>query len=214
MRHATPYRQPAYQSMRKAGSQIAGVLGIEFAMTDADLSRVSGLNLVLRLIVPDDADYVYGLRTDPAYNTHLSQVNGGPEDQRRWIEAYKQREESREQLYYVIERRDGVRCGLVRLYDISGESFTWGSWILDENKPFKAALESAVLIYVIGFEMLGIPKAVFDVRKENAHTISFHERFNATRTGETELDILFEFPRSQFLADKPRYMTLLGSKRT
>lgn len=181
-------------------------------MTDADLCRVCGPNLVLRLIEPSDAEYVHGLRTDPAYNTHLSEVKGTVEDQRRWIAGYKAREVDRRELYYVIERLDGTRCGVVRLYDITPESFTWGSWILDHNKPHKAALASAMLVYEIGFEILGLPKAVFDVRRDNARTIAFHERFNATRTGETELDILFEYPKTQFLADKPRYMALIQGK--
>lgn len=178
------------------------------------LDKVTGPKLVLRLIDPADADYVHALRTDPKYNTHLSEVRGTVDDQRRWIEGYKARETELRELYYVIERHDGVRCGLVRLYDISDESFTWGSWILDHNKPFKAALESAVLIYVIGFEILGIPNAVFDVRKENTHTISFHDRFNATRTGETDIDVLFELPRERFAQDKPGYMALVEGTRS
>lgn len=180
----------------------------------AQLEPIQGPNLVFRLIRPDDADYVYALRTDPTYNRHLSEVSGGVEDQRNWIIRYKEREAEQKELYYVIERRDGVRCGLVRLYEISSESFTWGSWILDHNKPFKAALESAVLIYTVGFEALGIPKAVFDVRRDNAHTISFHQRFKATQTHETEQDIFFEYPREQFLADKPGYLALVQGKRT
>lgn len=178
-----------------------------------DLSIVEGVNLRLRLIVPDDAAYVYGLRTDPAYNLHLSAVSGTADDQRRWIENYKAREADLKELYYVIERKDGTRCGLVRLYEITADSFTWGSWILDHNKPHKAALESAVLVYVIGFERLGIPKAVFEVRRENEHTISFHQRFNATQTNETEDDLFFEFPVAQFQADKPRYLSLLGGRQ-
>lgn len=177
------------------------------------LERFEGHNLALRLIFPDDAEYVHGLRTDPAYNTYLSQVTGGVEDQRNWIVRYKARESEIRELYYVIERKDGTRCGLVRLYDISSDSFTWGSWILDHNKPSKAALESAVLIYVIGFEALQIPKAVFDVRKGNEHTVSFHERFKANRTGETEQDILFEYPRSQFFTDKASYLAILEGER-
>lgn len=177
------------------------------------LDKVAGPNLVLRLIDPADAEYVFALRTDPNYNTHLSEVRGSVDDQRRWIEAYKARENELRELYYVIERQDGVRCGLVRLYDISEQSFTWGSWILDQNKPPKAALESAVIIYVIGFELMGIPKAVFEVRKDNTHTISFHERFNATRTGETDNEFLFDYPRERFAQDKPGYMALLEGAR-
>lgn len=179
---------------------------------DAHLEPIEGPNLTLRLIRPDDAEYVHSLRTDPAYNQHLSQVTGGVEDQRNWIIGYKGREAGRQELYYVIERKDGIRCGLVRLYEITPESFTWGSWILDHNKPFKAALESAVLIYTIGFEALNIPKAVFDVRRENVHTISFHQRFKATMTHETDLDVFFEYTKEQFFADKPQYLAMIEGR--
>ncbi|MDB2574473.1 GNAT family N-acetyltransferase [Planktomarina temperata] len=118
------------------------------------IARVEGPNLVLRLIVPDDAAYVYGIRTNPSYNSHLSQVSGTIMDQREWIINYKAKEAKGEEFYYVIERKDGKRCGLVRIYDIEAESFTWGSWILDENKTRKAALESAVLSFGIGFDAL------------------------------------------------------------
>jgi len=178
-------------------------------MVNTGFDRVTGPNLVLRLIKPEDAAYVYGLRTDPAYNAHLSEVQGTVEDQRRWIEAYKAREAERCELYYVIERKDGVRCGLVRLYDITADSFTWGSWILDHNKTRKAALESAYLIYVIGFDQLGVPKAVFDVRRANEHTIAFHRRFGAIQTGESEIDIFFIYPRERFEADRQAHLDVL-----
>jgi hypothetical protein len=103
------------------------------------IARVVGPNLILRLIKPDDAAYVNGLRSNPTYNTHLSTVTGTVDDQRTWIEDYKSPEAQGQEFYHVIERKDGTRCGLVRLYDIEAESFTWGSWILDEKKTRRAA---------------------------------------------------------------------------
>ena len=104
--------------------------------------------------MPEDAAFIHGLRTDPAYNTHLSPVTGTVADQRAWITAYKTREAAGAELYYIIERRDRVPCGAVRLYDITTDSFTWGSWILNADKPPKAALESALLSFSVGFVSL------------------------------------------------------------
>ena len=120
----------------------------------SSIECVEGPNLTLRLIKPNDAAYVHGLRTNPLYNSHLSKVTGTVQDQRAWIEGYKAREAAGQEFYYVIERKDGSRCGLVRLYDFDAESFTWGSWILDESKPQKAAIESVVLSIGLGFELL------------------------------------------------------------
>ncbi|RMH44058.1 MAG: N-acetyltransferase, partial [Alphaproteobacteria bacterium] len=90
--------------------------------------RVEGFRLALRLVRPADAAFIHGLRTDPDIARHLSPVTGTVEDQRRWIEEYKTREAAGTEAYYIIERRDtGRPCGTVRLYDIDGTTFTWGS---------------------------------------------------------------------------------------
>ncbi|MBJ7533233.1 GNAT family N-acetyltransferase [Rhodomicrobium vannielii ATCC 17100] len=178
-------------------------------MVHTDLTRIEGPNLVLRLIRLEDADYVHALRTDPAYNRHLSEVRGTAEDQRRWIEDYKAREADLRELYYVTERRDGVRCGLVRLYDIGKDSFTWGSWVLDCNKTRKAALESAVLSFGIGFVGLGLPTANVDAHVENEHAQVFNRRLGMTELHRDSRRIYFAYLRDRFLTDRPSYMAIL-----
>jgi RimJ/RimL family protein N-acetyltransferase len=179
-------------------------------MTESStLARVEGVNLVLRLIRPDDANYVHSLRTNPAYNRHLSEVRGTVEDQRRWIENYKARESEAREFYYVIERKEGQRCGLVRLYNIGQETFTWGSWTLGRNRPRNAALESAMLSFGLGFEILGCEKAVVEVRVRNERAIAFYRRLGMTETHRTEREIYFVYPRSRYDADKGAFLKIL-----
>lgn len=175
------------------------------------LSRIDGIQLSLRLVQPEDAAYIHRLRTDPTYNGHLSTVTGTVEDQRKWIEAYKTREAAGSEYYFVIERKDGVRCGVVRLYDITNDQFTWGSWILDHNKPRKAALESAVLSFGVGFDILGLDLANVDVRKNNTHAEAFYRRLGMTETHQTVQDIFFVYSRAQFSVDKLAHMNVLQS---
>lgn len=182
-------------------------------MVPENLARVEGPNLILRLIRPEDADYVHTLRTDPAYNRHLSEVRGTAEDQRRWIEGYKTRETDLREFYYVIERKGGTRCGLVRLYDIGADSFTWGSWILDHNKTRKAALESAVLSFGVGFDGLGLPLAHVDVRVGNEHAEAVYRRLGMTEVRRDDRDIFFTYPRSRFEADRAGYLAILEEER-
>ena len=182
-------------------------------MVPSYLARVEGPNLALRLIKPDDAEYAYALRTNPAYNLHLSQVQGTAEDQRRWIEAYKAREADLHELYYVIERHDGTRCGLVRLYNIEAESFTWGSWILDHNKTRKAALESAVLSFSVGFEALGRAAAHVDVRVSNARAIAIYRRLGMAEQRRDHENIYYIYTRERFNADLPSHLTILDAGR-
>lgn len=174
------------------------------------VSRVEGPNLTLRLIQPDDAGYVHGLRNNTSYNRHLSEVRGTIETQRQWIKEYKVREAEAREFYYVIERKDGTRCGLVRLYDIEAGRFTWGSWILDEKKPPKAALESAVLSFGIGFHTLGLILAKVDVRVENTHAEAFYRRLGMVETRRTASDIFFDYTRSQFVENRLDYLKILN----
>jgi len=182
-------------------------------MVSENLARVEGPNLILRLIRPKDADYVHALRTDPAYNRHLSEVRGTAEDQRRWIESYKAREADLRELYYVIERKDGTRCGLVRLYDIGADSFTWGSWILDHNKTRKAALESAVLSFGVGFDGLGLPQALVDVRIGNEQALAIYQRLGMIELRRDDQDAYFAYPRVRFDADRAGYLAILEEER-
>ena len=62
------------------------------------LARVEGPNLSLCLIKLDC--FYEQLRSDPKYNRYLSAVNGSPDEQRRWIEAYKERDNSESLLRY------------------------------------------------------------------------------------------------------------------
>jgi len=173
------------------------------------LPVVEGPTLRLRPVLPQDAGFIHRLRTDPRYNAHLSPVTGTVEDQRRWIEGYKARETEGSEAYFIIERRDGVSCGTVRLYGIEGERFTWGSWILDGNKPPRAALESVVLSFGFGFETRRLAEALIDVRQQNLRAIAFYRRFGLTERGRDDLNLYFTCSRDRFLADRPGFLAVL-----
>lgn len=192
-----------------AGIQEATQPGKDEAMSDK--TEIAGQKVTLRLVAEDDAEFIWNLRNDPAYNSHLSTTTGTADDQRAWIRRYKEREAEGTEYYFVIERTDDrSRCGVVRMYDIQDGQFTWGSWILNDNKPHKAALDSAVQIYRYGFEVLGLERSVFDVRKENTHTLRFHDRFGARRTGEDDENIYYEVPRAAFEAQADHFAALLA----
>ncbi|MFE0013705.1 GNAT family N-acetyltransferase [Mesorhizobium sp. NPDC059054] len=171
-----------------------------------------GPNIALRLIRRDDAEYVHELRSNPTYNLYLSKVHGTAEDQRQWIENYKVRERAGTEFYYVIERRDRVRCGLVRLYNIHANEFTWGSWILDHNKPRKAALESAVISLGIGFEHLSKSFAHVDVNVGNIRAEGFYRRFGMQEVGADDREINFLYSRERFRADLDSHMAVLAEE--
>ncbi|HEA3697852.1 TPA: GNAT family N-acetyltransferase, partial [Escherichia coli] len=113
------------------------------------------------------------------------------EKQKVWIRNYKQKENNNEEFYFIIETLDGIPCGTVRIYDIHNNSFSWGSWILNESKTRTAAIESALLVYIFGFDIKGYSRCHFEVMKGNEKVISFHEKFNAKRTHEDDIHYFY-----------------------
>uniref|UniRef100_UPI000AFEE5AE GNAT family N-acetyltransferase n=3 Tax=Enterobacterales TaxID=91347 RepID=UPI000AFEE5AE len=127
----------------------------------------------LRLVNESDASFILSLRLNENYNKFLSSVNNDIEKQKVWIRNYKQKENNNEEFYFIIETLDGIPCGTVRIYDIHNNSFSWGSWILNESKTRTAAIESALLVYIFGFDIKGYSRCHFEVMKGNEKVISF-----------------------------------------
>ncbi|WP_218241167.1 GNAT family N-acetyltransferase [Comamonas fluminis] len=158
----------------------------------------------IRLVEESDAEFILKLRLDEKYNQFLSDVNPDMQAQRDWIKKYKNDEFLKKQFYFIIERNDGVPCGTVRIYDIKGDSFCWGSWILNENKTRYAALESAFLVYQFGFNELGLKKSHFEVRKGNEKVISFHKKMGAVKILEDDLNEYFNISQEAVLEAKQK----------
>jgi acyl dehydratase/RimJ/RimL family protein N-acetyltransferase len=170
----------------------------------------------LRLVDESDAKFILKLRMDSKYNQFLSSVSADLQSQKDWISKYKKDEEDGTQFYFIIERLDGTPCGTIRVYDLREDSFCWGSWILNEEKTRYAAIESAFLIYLFGFEKLGFSKSHFDVMKGNERVISFHKKMGATQVGEDNDNFYFEITKeavieAQAKIDRNEKLTLKDS---
>jgi RimJ/RimL family protein N-acetyltransferase len=166
------------------------------------MAPINGKNINLRLVNISDAEFILSLRLDARYNTFLSTVTSDLDAQRKWIEEYKREEKEKRQFYFIIETKNSTPCGTVRVYDLRIDSFCWGSWILNQNKPRNAALESAFLIYEFGFNHLGYKKSHFDVMKGNKGVIKFHTKMGAVKISEDEINEYFEISEEAVLKAK------------
>src|SRR5690606_35287320 len=136
------------------------------------------------------------------------QINGGAENQRAWLEKYKDREREGLEHYFIIEDDSGS-LGTVRIYDFKDDSFCWGSWIMRPGAPAPAVIESAVLVYEFAFYTLGFNRSHFDVRVDNERVVAFHKPFGAKMTHSTELDPFFIYPKSEYEKIRPKYLKFL-----
>lgn len=157
---------------------------------------VSGRNINLRDITVDDAEFVLALRTDETKSRFLHKTDPDLQKQIDYIRSYKERTD---QWYFIITDKSGRRLGTVRIYDVvNNDDFCWGSWMIVDDAPRTVALESALLIYDYAFDVLGFSKCHFDVRLGNVRVQRFHEMMGAHRTGETDIDVFYEYMRDDY----------------
>jgi RimJ/RimL family protein N-acetyltransferase len=163
------------------------------------------------------AAFIFGLRIDSSLNRYLSAAPDSVDAQREYLRTYEKRELAGSEFYFVIEDRLGTPCGTVRVYDIRPQdrphSFSWGSWILNDSKPRYASIESALLVYRVGFEHLGCSASHFEVMKGNDRVVEFHRRFGATVESETDESFTMVIGRAEFEAVQSDLQKLvLGEK--
>jgi RimJ/RimL family protein N-acetyltransferase len=161
-----------------------------------------GNTVSLREVRLCDAQFIFDLRNDPAKNRHLSATPGDVRMQEDFIANYLK---STTDYYFIIGDGSQRPVGTIRIYDIRGDSFCWGSWILADNAPKSAAIESVLLVYDFAFFSLHYARSHFDVRKQNNRVIDFHKRFGAAVTGEDALNYYFELTRPAYIEARQRY---------
>lgn len=166
--------------------------------------RIIGDRLLFRDAGVGDAEFILGLRTDPVKSRHLSATPNDVERQRDWLSRYAQ---DRDQVYFIIEGYS-ERLGTVRLYDVQGPSFCWGSWIIKAGAPSSCAIESALIVYAYALG-LGFDRSHFEVRKNNLSVWKFHERFGATRTEEDDHSFYYSIDKPAITTAALRYKRFL-----
>jgi RimJ/RimL family protein N-acetyltransferase len=154
---------------------------------------VIGKRLRFRNADVSDAAFILSLRLNPAKNAHLSTVSPDLSGQERWLQAYAS---DTSQAYFIIETLDGMPVGTVRLYGAQGDSFSWGSWILNDDAPQSSAVESTLMVYAYGLA-LGFCASHFEVRKGNEKVWAYHERCGAVRTHEDDLHYYYSINKPQ-----------------
>lgn len=158
----------------------------------------AGSHVRLRPVEVADAPFILRLRLSPR-GRYLSPIEDDLHGQEEWIRKYKSREAAREEYYFIISHKTAGDVGAIRVYDIVGSAFCWGSWILKEDAPRLTALESVVLLFEWCFFRLHLTCARCVVRKGNQASLEFNRRFGARITGEDERSVFFEMTRDEYV---------------
>lgn len=136
--------------------------------------HVQGFAFSLRPVRPDDAQFIFDIRSSsPARHRYIHPIGPDVDQQREWIASYLQRDND---YYWVISRNStGKDEGLIGIYDLDDQRKTaeWGRWILLPSSL--GAVESALLIYRTAFQYLSLKSLYCITVADNKPVVSFHD---------------------------------------
>ena len=155
-------------------------------------------NTLFREIEMYDAPYIVKLRNNKTLNKFIHNKTITLLSQKNYIKKYFDQNISKRTSYYfiIINKHKKEKCGSVRLIFKEKNIFSWGSWILDHNKAFTAALDTLLFVYNF-YTKKNFSNCYFDVRKNNTRTISIHLKSGAKIIRETDEDYFFEMSKEK-----------------
>lgn len=156
---------------------------------------IVGRSVNLRQVCEKDAEFILSLRCDEKKARFLNKTENDPEKQRAYIAKCLKKPQ---EWYFIIENKGGEALGTIRIYDVRGDDFHWGSWLIKDGAPTQTALESMLLMYDFAFYTLKFAKTHLDIRKSDRKTWSFHKSYGAKFEREDEIDVFYSFCKEDY----------------
>lgn len=135
--------------------------------------RMEGCAFGLRPVGQGDSAFIVTLRSGNERARFLHPISPDIRVQEKWVEEYFSRQGD---YYFVIERLEPrMNEGLVAIYNVNplGRCAEWGRWIVRPGSW--AAVESALLVYRMGFEVIDLAEIYCRTIVENSSVVSFHD---------------------------------------
>nr|WP_176724237.1 N-acetyltransferase [Desulfoplanes formicivorans] len=149
------------------------------------------------------------LRTDAKNARFISKTSPIVEDQKLWLEKYKERETHKKEFYFLGHTLDNSPFGTTRLYNFNSKTFTNGSWVVLANTNPKYSIMIDLLVRSYAFNEMDFDTCFFDVRKQNKKVIKYHSRLGAQFEYSNELDNFYTIKKCDFF-DSLKKMVSIG----
>lgn len=146
--------------------------------------HIEKFGLYCRLVTEKDASFILKLRTDKNLSKYIHSTPNDINKQIEWIREYKKRERLGLEYYFVFEKNN-LAIGLNRIYNISGNTFTTGSWLFVSSALFESSIISAILTRDIAFFnlMLEYEDGFDGCHIDNKKVIRFNKMIGLKETG-------------------------------
>ena len=114
--------------------------------------------------------------------------------------------------YYFTFFSENKPVGVIRIYDIDyrAKKATAGSWVCEPELPMQIPLYILIICREIMFDLLGMEKDCFDVRKGNKQVQRTHKMMGAEIVAEDELNYYFELHKVVFIEKKKEIINILN----
>lgn len=179
----------------KIHNETISVLNLKDSIT---MKIVNKYGIILRLVEESDADFILKLRTDIALNRFISYTSPQRDDQLKWIQEYKLRENAGLEYYYIAQDQNGNKYGTIRIYNLDDKSFELGSWLFHTKSPIGMAVKAHFIGFEIGFELLKAEYCRFEIRKKNTGVLRYMQDFEKTLVKEDDLNYYFTLTKENF----------------
>jgi len=171
-----------------------------------DFKPLEGKYVNLREVKLDDAAFILSLRCDEKKSRFLHKTENNIQKQIDYLKHYKTLDD---EWYFIIENKKHEPLGTVRIYDVQGNQYTSGSWLMKEGVLPEETIEGDLLLGQYAFEVLGFKKSVFDVRKNNKKVVRYHIFSGAKIIKETDEDYIFEANEGTYHQKKEKLLSML-----
>jgi len=162
--------------------------------------------LQVRLVEEKDAEFIVSLRTNARLSRHIHATSTDIEQQKQWIRDYKLREEQGLDYYFLFSIEDQPQ-GLARIYNITEDSFTQGSWVFPPEAVLGASILGNVISTEIGFDFLEKRVEYTDTRWDN-NTHRYLRAYQPEIIKTDELDVYYKILPAGFRQGKKKYIDL------
>ena len=160
--------------------------------------------LQVRLVNESDAEFIVALRTDPRLSRYIHETSPDIEKQKQWIRNYKKREALGLDYYFMFSV-NGERQGVARIYNITEDSFTQGSWLFSPHALLGASVLGNIISSEIGFELPGKKFLYSDARRDN-NTHRFVQTFNPEVIKVDALNVYYKILPEDFNRGKRKHI--------
>lgn len=164
--------------------------------------------LTCRLVREEDAPFILKLRTDKKLSRFVHAVDDSLENQIEWIRNYKKREEKGMD-YYFIYFSKGRPIGVNRIYNITPEGSTGGSWICDPDATVEESIATNFMQTEIE-DAFEIPIGPFNVSKGNNQVLKYHLSMGAKIINENDNEYTLMRDKDKYAKVKNKYIKLLN----